>query len=312
MRPPVKPARRFPAPSPGWYRDVGGRVKRYFDERVLLKWVLLTGFTCFVVGYLLMTVLFFPGWGRSAIVTVPDLTNRTAGQAERALDRVGLDMRRGGTMPNPRVRQGRVLMQSPLPGEEVARGSEVRIVLSAGPEIRQVPTIRGLSQPDAIALLQRYGYRVALRRVADRREEGAILGLTPAAGQRAAVGSVVTITLSAGPPWVRAPSVVGLQVADARARLEAGGLALGRVGYDPASAQPAGTIVAQAPAAGDSLRMGAGVRVTLAGEDPDPPAPAADSLAVDSAAVDVPADTPAESTDDAEPEPEPAATPPGR
>lgn len=316
MRPPVKPGRRVPAPSPGWHRELGGRVRRYFDERVLLKWVLVTGFACFVLGYLVMTLLFFPGWGRSAIVTVPDLTDRTAGQAERALDRMGLEMQRGGTMPNPRVRQGRVLMQSPLPGEEVARGSTVRIVLSGGPEIRPVPAIRGLSEPDALALLLRYGYRVARRRIPDRRAEGTILGLSPAPGQRAAVGSVVTMTLSAGPPFVRAPGVVGLQLSDARMRLEAGGLAVGRVSYDPASLEPAGTVLAQAPVAGDSLRMGSGVRVTLAGVDPNPPAPAVDSLGVDSAGAML--ETPA--ADDgaeppeapAEPEPEPEVPPRGR
>lgn len=306
MKQPIQPRRRIPAPRSGWHRELPGRVKRYFDERVLLKWVLITGFTCFVVGYLLITLLFFPGFGRSAIVTVPDLTNRTAGQADRALDRIGLEMQRGGTMPNPRVRQGRVLMQSPLPGEEVARGSTVRIVLSAGPEVRQVPAIRGLGQAEIIGLLQRYGFRVGIRRLPDRRDEGTILGLSPASGQRAAVGSMVVIQVSAGPPFMRVPSVVGMQTADARARLEAIGLEVGRIGYDPSSLEPAGTIVAQAPAAGDSLRQGSGVRLTLAGENPNPPPPPVDSLAVDSAAV---VEEPVEGEEPAEPEPEPKEEP---
>lgn len=306
MRPPARPARRrIPAPGPGWHRELPGRVRRYFDERVLLKWVLATGFTCFVLGYLLMTFLFFPGFGRSAIVTVPDLANSTSQQAERALDRVGLDIQRGDTLPNPRVPRGRVLMQTPLPGEEVARGSTVRIVLSTGPEMRAVPPIRDLSRADAIGLLQRFGYRVAIRRVRDRRDEGTLLGLTPAAGQRAAVGSVVTMLVSAGPPFVRVPPLVGLPSADARVRLQAGGLEMGRVGYDPASAEPAGTIVAQSPVEGDSLRMGERVRVTLAGADPNPPPPpSADTLAVDSAAVELPAEG-----EPAEPEPIPEQAP---
>lgn len=311
MKPPVMPVRRFGAPAPGWHRELGGRVRQYFDERVLFKWVLITGFACFVIGYLLITLLFFPGFGRSPIVTVPDLTEQTVAQAERALDRAGLEMQRGGTMPNARVRQGRVLMQSPLPGEEVARGATVRIVLSGGPELRQVPSIRDLSRQEAVALLQRYGYRVALRTIHDRRAEGTILGLSPAVGQRAAVGSVVTMSISAGPPWMKAPSVVGLQLADAAARLEAGGLEVGRVGYDPASLEPAGTIVAQAPAAGDSIRLGSSLRVVLAGVDPNPPAPAADTLVVDSAAVDVPEDE--EPPVDEEPdEPAEPAPPPNR
>lgn len=306
MKPPAQPARRrVPAPGPGWHRELPGRVRRYFDERTLLKWVLLTGFTCFVLGYLLMTFLFFPGFGRSAIVTVPDLTDATSQQAERMLDREGLDIQRGDTLANPRVARGRVLMQTPLPGEEVARGSTVRIVLSTGPEMRAVPPIRGLSRTDAIGLLQRFGYRVAIRRVRDRREEGTLLGLTPAAGQRAAVGSMVTILVSAGPPFVRVPALVGLPSADARARLQAGGLEVGRVGYDPASLEPEGTIVAQSPVEGDSLRMGERVRITLAGADPNPPPPpSADSLEVDSAAVAEPADG-----EPAEPEPAPAQEP---
>jgi serine/threonine-protein kinase len=307
VRPPVKQPgrRRFPAPAAGWHRELPARVRQYFDERELLRWVLITGFVCFVVGYLLMTVLFFPGWGRAGIVTVPDLTSRTAQQADRALDRAGLQMLRGDTMSNPRVPRGRVLMQVPLPGEEVARGSQVRIVLSTGPELRPVPSIRGLGRADAIGLLQRYGYRVAIRRVRDRRDEGTILGLSPDAGKRAAVGSVVTILISAGPPFIRVPPLVGLQVPDARLRLQAGGLEMGRVGYDPASPEPAGTIVAQSPAPGDSLRMGAGVRVTLAGADPNPPPPpAVDSVLVDPAvAEEVPAEEPAE------PEPEEPAPP---
>lgn len=304
MKPPAR--RRVPAPASGWHRELPGRVRRYFDERVLLKWVLLTGFSCFVVGYLLMTFLFFPGFGRSAIVTVPDLTNATSQQAERMLDREGLDIQRGDTLPNPRVARGRVLMQTPLPGEEVARGSTVRIVLSTGPEMRAVPAIRGMSRADAIGLLQRYGYRVAIRRVRDRRDEGTLLGLMPATGKPAAVGSVVTILVSAGPPFVRVPPLVGLPSADGRVRLQAGGLEMGRVAYDPASAEPAGTIVAQSPVEGDSLRMGERVRVTLAGADPNPPPPpSADSLAVDSAAAVEPAEG-----DPAEPEPAPAEEPP--
>jgi serine/threonine-protein kinase len=307
----VQPRRRFPAPRPGWHREFPGRVKRYFDERALLKWVLATILVCFITGYVLITFLFFPGFGRSAIVTVPDLTDRSAGSADRALDRLGLEMQRGGTMPNARVRQGRVLMQSPLPGEEVARGSTVRIVLSAGPEVRQVPVIQGMARAEIIGLLQRHGFRVAVRRVSDRRESGTILGLIPAAGQRAAVGSIVVILISNGPPFVRVPPVVGLASADARARLQAVGFEVGRLGYDPSSAEPAGTVVAQTPVAGDSLRQGSGVRLTLAGENPNPPAPAVDSVAVDSVTVDPPA--PAEGVEPAQPEPAPEpAIPPAQ
>lgn len=307
MRPPVRPRPRPPARGTGWHREIPGRVRRYFDERRLLKWVLIAGVSCFVLGYLAMTLLFFPGFGRSPIVTVPDLTGRTRGQAERVLDRLGLQVQRGQPIANPRMRRGRVLMQTPLPGEEVARGSTVRIVLSDGPEMRQVPAIRGLGRQDAIGLLQRYGFQVAIRRVLHRSAPNSLIGTLPDAGKPAPVGGRVVILVSNGPPKVLVPNVVGLFPADARVRLQAVGLELGRVRYDPASLDSAGVIIAQGPAAGDSLGQGSAVRVVLAGPDPNPPEPAVDSAATgvtpaDSAAA--PAEGP-EEVEEGEPVPPP-------
>jgi beta-lactam-binding protein with PASTA domain len=276
----MRAQRRLRPPSSGWHRELPGRVRRYFDERRLLKWVLIAGASCFVLGYLAVTLLFFPGFGRSPIVTVPDLTDRSRGQAERMLSRMGLEVQRGQPIANPRVRRGRVLMQTPLPGEEVARGSTVRIVLSAGPETRQVPSIRGMSRPDVIGLLQRFGFRVAIRRVQHRSEPNSLIGTLPEAGKPAAVGGMVVLLVSNGPPKVLVPDVVGLMPAEARVRLQAVGLELGRIRYDPASLDSIGTIIAQGPAAGDSLGQGYAVRVVLAGPDPNPPEPVVDSAAV--------------------------------
>lgn len=266
-------------PATGWHRELPGRVRRYFDERRLLKWVLAAGAGCFVAGYLAVTLLFFPGFGRSPIVTVPDLTGRSRGQAERMLDRLGLQAQRGQPIPNPRMRRGRVLMQTPLPGEEVTRGSTVRIVLSDGPEMRQVPSISGLARTDAVGLLQRFGFRVAIRRMLHRSEPNSLIGTLPEPGKRAPVGGFVIMLVSNGPPKVLVPNVVGLFPGDARNRLQAVGLELGRIRYDPASSDSAGVIIGQGPAAGDSLGQGSGVRVVLAGPDPNPPEPVADSTA---------------------------------
>ncbi|HEX5868943.1 MAG TPA: PASTA domain-containing protein [Longimicrobium sp.] len=306
------PVRR---PGTGWHREIPGRVRRYFDERRLLKWVLVTGAACFVLGYLVMTLLFFPGFGRSPIVTVPDLTGRPRAQAERIAGRVGLEVRRGQPIPNPRIGRGRVLMQTPLPGEEVARGSTVRIVLSDGPEMRQVPSISGLARADAIGLLQRFGFQVAIRRTQHRSEPNSLIGTIPGAGKPAAVGGRVVVLVSNGPPRVLVPNVVGLFPADARARLQAVGLSLGRVRYDPTSLDSIGSIIAQGPAAGDSLGQGSSVRVVLAGPDPNPPA--VDSTAVGATPADsaaAPAEEPQEPRE-GEPvpppdEPSPAEPPP--
>jgi eukaryotic-like serine/threonine-protein kinase len=261
-------------PAEPWHRrGLPGRVRAYLAGHRVLPWAVGIAAVCLVAGYLLTWVVFFPGFGRSAIVTVPDVTGMQRGAAQRTLGRLGLEVERGDPVPNPRMAEGRILMQVPLPGEEVPRGSTVRIVPSAGPVLRTVPAVRGLSRTEAVGLLERYGFRVRVTEVGDRREEGTLLGLRPAAGEPAAVGSAVELVVSAGPPFVAVPGVVGIPHADARLRLEGVGLTVRGVSYSPGSAEPEGTVVAQVPAAGDSLRMGSGVRLTLAGEDPTPPPP---------------------------------------
>lgn len=267
------PPRRRPGAGPPWHRRAAGRVRDFFAGRRVLKYALATVAAFFVAGYLLVTFLFFPGFGRSPIVTVPDFGGRTLAQAARTADRAGLEVEKGGELPNPRVRRGRVLMQTPLPGEEVTRGTEVRLVLSAGPEVYTLPPVEGLTRPEVIALLRRFGYRPAIRRVKDRSAEGTILGLQPASGRRVAAGSVVAIVISAGPPKVPVPGVVGLPLPDAGARLRAASLEPGALAYDDFAAEAPGTVLSQRPAAGDSLAMGGRVRLTVAGPDPDPPPP---------------------------------------
>ncbi|HEX6749787.1 MAG TPA: PASTA domain-containing protein [Longimicrobium sp.] len=302
MRSVIRP--RQPARPGG--RTVRQRVKAYFDERRLLKYIIYCGLGGFFLGYLFITILFFPGFGRSAIVTVPDVRGKPMSTARRELDRAGLEVQRGPTLNHPHIPAGRVLSQVPLPGQEAARGSAVRLIVSAGPDRRAIPSIAGMDRDEAIGLLQRMGFQVRLRTVQNMKEEGTILGMEPRAGAQVPMPGIVVLTLSAGPPKIVTPGVLGITQDEAAARLEAAGLRLGRITYDPASTAPLGDIVAQSPEAGDSIRMGGSVRITLSGVDPNPAPPPAP---VDSA----------EATPDtiflgeeqkAEPAPSPPPTPP--
>jgi beta-lactam-binding protein with PASTA domain len=269
----VKAAIRKRVPPRPRGRTVRQRVKAYFDERRLLKYIIYCGLGGFFVGYLFITLLFFPGFGRSAIVTVPDVRGRTASAARRALEKAGLELQRGPTLNHPHVPAGRVLSQVPLPGQEAGRGSAVRLIFSAGPDRRPIPSIAGMEKDEAISFLQRMGFQVRLRLVQNMKEEGTILAMEPRAGTQVPMPSIVVLTLSAGPPKILAPSVMGITTDEAASRLEAAGLRLGRISYDSASTAPLGDIVAQSPEPNDSIAMGSAVRVTISGRNPNPPPP---------------------------------------
>jgi beta-lactam-binding protein with PASTA domain len=289
MRPAARPA-----------AGAGQRMKAWLDERRLLKYIVYTGLGGFLVGYLFITLLFFPGFGRSAVVNVPDLRGKSVSSARRALEDAGLVLTRGPGLNHPRMAAGHVVTQVPLPGQEAGRGSAVRVFISDGPDRRRVPSIEGMGRDDAIRLLQRMGFQVRLRTVQDASDEGTVLRMDPQAGTAVPVSGVVVLAVSAGPPKIVTPSVLNGTSDQAASRLEAAGLRLGRVLYDSTATAPLGDVVAQSPAAGDSIRQGGSVRITVSGHDPRPPPP----LAVDSAAP-----PPAE---EAPPESAPPAPPPRR
>lgn len=162
---------------------------------------LVIGVAAFAVGYALTVLLFFPGWwGRGTIVTVPDVRGRTLAQAERQIERVGLEIERGNTFAHPTVPRGGVLAQSPLPGQETSRGDAVRVTLSAGPDRRPVPDVSGLSGDQARRVLANTGYRVQVEMVPDDRPAGRVVAVRPAAGTVLRVPARVLLQLSVGPP----------------------------------------------------------------------------------------------------------------
>lgn len=289
MSPATRP-KRGPA-RPGVRR----RVKAYLDERRLLRYIIYSGLGGFAIGYVLVFLLFFPGFGRSAIVNVPDVRGMTLGAASRALADAGLETTRGPNLNNARIKAGRVLTQVPLPGQEAGRGTAVWVIVSDGPDRRAVPSIDGLAKDDAITLLQRMGFQVRLKTVQNPKDEGTVLAMQPAAGTAVPMPGIVVLTLSSGPPKILAPDVTGGTQEQAEARLGAAGLELGRVSYDSTSTATLGNVVAQSPAAGDSIRVGGAVRIFIAGHNPAPPPP-----------------TPAPDSAAALPAPEPAPAPPSQ
>lgn len=296
-------SRTPPARRPRWRP----RVPAGWGSRPLAARVVLLVLGSFVLGYLFTWAVFFPGWGRDSIVTVPDLRGRPLSAATGVAEDAGLKVERGSTVPNPRIPAGAVLAQVPMPGQEATRGATVRVILSGGAERHPVPSVKGLAWKDAAELLQRYGFTVRVTHVLNPAPEGRIVRMVPEAGAVIPENQPILMTVSAGPPKVAAPGVTGVATGEAARLLEAAGLRLGKVTYDSTAGGVAGNVVGQWPAAGDSIRQGGAVAVTVSGVDPNPPPPPADTVAPPPVIEPEPAE-PAP----AEPAPEPAPpAPPG-
>jgi serine/threonine-protein kinase len=92
-------------------------------------------------------------------------------------------------------------------------------------------------------------------------EIGIVYDQDPSPGTRLAKGSIVTVLVSSGKPTVRTPDVVGLRLTDAVTAVTQAGLKARTVEVN--SAEPPGTVTAQAPAGGTMLVSGAEIRINV-------------------------------------------------
>lgn len=244
-------------------------------DRKLLRRILWTGLGAFLLGYAVVALLMWITAPRREVVTVPDLRQMPLSRAERALDRADLEMEVGDSLPNAEVGAGGVVAQSPLPGREVAPGSSVRVIISTGRERRAVPNVELLTREQALRVLSASGFRVAEDTVPNPRGAGRVLGTEPAAGRVVQVPGLVRLLISAGPPMVAVPALVGLREEELIPALRRVGLRLADPEYRFAPDGEPGLVLDQRPAPGDSVRMGAAVRAVIATQQPPDSVPPA-------------------------------------
>ncbi len=93
-----------------------------------------------------------------------------------------------------------VISQNPSAGTTVDKGSRVTLLVSKGPQKVVVPDVLRALVADARTTLRQAGFHVTTTSQQSNDPKGTVLRQSPAGGTRAAKGSLVTLTVSTGPP----------------------------------------------------------------------------------------------------------------
>jgi beta-lactam-binding protein with PASTA domain len=188
--------KRPPGASRAPRRRAAGRGARFWIVAVLAALVVP-----FAIGYLVASaVLFPPPAVADAGVPVPDLRGMTQVEARLALAEAQLDAPDLSSLPHPDLEEGRVLAQSPLPGQQVLPGSVVRVAVSSGPPMAQIPDVRGFDHERAILLLERLGFTVESQDVESEAMAGQVMDVDPPPRTTVRVPSTIRLVVSLGPP----------------------------------------------------------------------------------------------------------------
>jgi eukaryotic-like serine/threonine-protein kinase len=213
----------------------------------------------------LVALLAVLGWAVWTFViphrtTVPDFLGDTLRTAQQEAEAAGLDVEVSGEEFSD-VPVNQIISQSLRPGTEAEEGSEIRVVLSRGPELEAVPEVIGLSQDAAARRLDEARFEVrVLREYHATVPEGRVFDQRPDPEFELEVGREVRILVSRGKPPVQVPGVTGVAQAEATAILTNAGLGVDVTEQFSGEVQR-GVVISQQPAADETVP--ADSRVTL-------------------------------------------------
>jgi beta-lactam-binding protein with PASTA domain len=164
--------------------------------------------------------------------------------------------------PSPGTKPGTVLRQSLPAGQRVPREHPVSVVLSE--EVPKVPSVLGLTLPEATEKLKQAGYTLKVGDAVAHESvpKDAVVSQDPNPDAEVKKGETVTVQLSSGPGEAAVPKLVGFPIGKAQKELE-------KLGFKPTvrwvelAETPTMVVLSQKPAAGEKVKPGSEVQLTV-------------------------------------------------
>ncbi|HZV12925.1 MAG TPA: PASTA domain-containing protein [Candidatus Kapabacteria bacterium] len=240
----------------------------------LKKWLIIAGIVVavFIGVLLLLDKVIMPAWVHSQpVVKMPDLVGKNIHDVMPDLLQKKFVIAKVDTHADERYPKDIVLYQAPYADEDVKEGRKVYLTISSGKEIMQLPNFVGMDVRDAKIKIQSMGLGVGdvMYAPSPSVPEDNVIQQTPASGSRVSLDAHVSLIVSTGPekPTVVIPTLVGKTLGEAQTTLQSLHLVFGTITYVKNRSLLPTTIMEQQPAAGDSVKEGSPVNLTVAGEN---------------------------------------------
>lgn len=125
-------------------------------------------------------------------IKVGDWVGKDAEKLEKSLEAKGLQVKVTDTEYSDDIPEGRVISHTPKSGV-VYKGDEIGLVVSRGPELVTVPSIRYMSTDDAVEKLEDLGFKVRKEKATIYLSGNVAWDTSPGSGTRARKGSTIIL-----------------------------------------------------------------------------------------------------------------------
>lgn len=230
-------------------------------KRSLRGFRLLALYTFTALGAAFLTIRLT---AKGTNVSVPRLTGMHVNEVRHLLSSRGLEMSVTGEEWNDQYSVDCVVGQQPPVNARVKRGRRIKVTLSRGSQIIQMPNLKQTSIDEAKFLLRQLGLSDGgITYVPATEPRQTILAHDPPAGTKVARGKAVMLLASGGPAAhvFAMPAVVGLPARSALSRLRKAGLKITEVTYETTTRYAGGRVISQDPPGGFRTVIGARVKL---------------------------------------------------
>jgi beta-lactam-binding protein with PASTA domain/predicted Ser/Thr protein kinase len=194
--------------------------------------------------------------------TVPRLVGLEQSVAEGRLRHAGLGWTTVQQFSHD-VPSGSVVATDPKVGTRLRTRTDVRLIVSTGPDLRPVPDVAGKTQSRASELLTQAGFDPVVREQFDETvPKGRVISQNPDPQTKLEKDSRVTIVVSNGPAPVEVPPVTGQSAADATNTLLALGFKV-KTTEEFSSSVPRNDVIRTEPSAGTEAPKGSTVTIVV-------------------------------------------------
>ena len=200
-------------------------------------------------------------------VEVPAITGKEVAEAFRLLESVGLQLHVHESRHEKKIPERVVISQDPIAGRKVRKNRAILAVVSLGPELIEVPDLRGKSVRESKIILSNSRLRlgeITFKAAVDGEPEK-VLHQTPGAKERVKRGEAINLQVQkgAGSAMIEMPRWTGRPLYNLEKSVVKSDLSLGEVSWVFSDFVPKGEVLSQHPDQGEQVRAKAKVALQV-------------------------------------------------
>lgn len=195
---------------------------------------------------------------------VPSVLGMEEEEAKEVLADNGFVYSNGGQESSESYEEGKICSQSIDPGSSAAEGTTITVKISSGKGNIIVPDVVGQTESVAEQMIRDKGFSTPVKeyQFSDSIDQGIVISQSPEGGEDGKAEDTITIVVSQGVENAKVPTVTGMTTEEASAALAAEGFTVTTENAYSDSV-PEGSVISQAPAAGEYAAKGANVALTI-------------------------------------------------